>query len=93
MYHPVILGAAFIIVVSLFAVVGILVADHFESKEPKHPARTVSSADDPIVYLTRNGAHYHRRDCYILDGVGTVFLLKRSDAEKGHYDPCGRCEP
>ncbi len=46
---------------------------------------------DTLVYVTKNGAKYHRANCRALSG--TLTTLTVGDAIGRNYTPCGTCKP
>jgi len=54
------------------------------------PPASVEKADDPIVYVTRTGACYHRASCSSLSR--SKIPMQLSEAKK-RYRPCSRCNP
>lgn len=51
---------------------------------------TSASNDDTIVYITRTGKRYHRDGCPYLR---SRIPIKKSEAIKRGYTPCGKCKP
>jgi hypothetical protein len=53
-------------------------------------AKVEENKDDPIVYVTRTGACYHRATCGYL--LKSKIPMKLSEARK-RYRPCSKCRP
>lgn len=55
----------------------------------QHPD-TTNAKNDPIVYITRHGSHYHRDSCRFLSK--SKIPLPLSEAKR-YYKPCKVCKP
>lgn len=56
----------------------------------KAPSKVLSQGLDPVVYVTRSGSKYHRKDCQHARATGTA---KRRDELDSTYTPCKVCKP
>ena len=56
-----------------------------------HYGKSYAPDDDPIVYITETGTKYHRDGCQFL--AKSKIPIKKSEAIKQGYTPCGVCKP
>jgi micrococcal nuclease len=61
------------------------------SKAREAPSQPAGDAGDIIVYVTKSGTKYHRKDCYHLRKSSRPMTLREAVA-KG-YEPCSHCKP
>ena len=52
---------------------------------------TTNGENDPVVWITRSGTHYHREGCASLSRSKTA--VPRSAARARGFVPCGACKP
>lgn len=52
---------------------------------------TKQATGEEIVYITKTGKKYHRKNCSTLHG--TKIPIKVKDAVKNGYTPCKICHP
>jgi methylphosphotriester-DNA--protein-cysteine methyltransferase len=43
------------------------------------------------VFVTKNGAKYHKEVCLLLKNKGELTKLEKNEALKQGYEPCKRC--
>lgn len=66
--------------------------------KPRQPIKSVAGTTQPapdpdkiIVYVTKSGKKYHRKDCYHLRKSSRAISLR--EAVKKGYGPCSHCKP
>lgn len=63
---------------------------HDENHEPEHAAAASERGIDRVVYVTRSGTKYHRKDCQHARATG---IAKDRDELDSSFQACKVCEP
>lgn len=63
-----------------------------KKKNPKKETKKQNKKKDEDVWIAPDyGKKYHHKDCWTLDRTDNEKKLKKSEAEKKGYKPCGVC--
>lgn len=58
-----------------------------------YAAAEMAAGNADVVYVTRYGKRYHRKNCYTIRGHFTKHAVSRSEAIGMGKTPCRKCKP